>query len=212
MTKNGVVKGDQGMCDRYRLEPDWSEFPMFRVPPDFEPKADVRPTNTVPVIRLVNGAWQTEMRSWGFVRVTPGRTKKRLAHILFNAVGEGLAAQRPFKKAFADNRCLIPMSSWYAWPKAGGLKKWVELEVNGRKIFLAAGLFETSKDAVTGKPVETFTMVTLPERELPGTIPERAPLVLRNQDLMAWCEEGTVGAQSLISVNPDRAAFCIRPD
>jgi len=85
-----VVKGDQGMCDRYRLEPDWSEFPMFRVPPDFEPKADVRPTNTVPVIRLVNGEWQTEMRRWGFDRVTPGRAKKRLAHIPSTPSGKSL--------------------------------------------------------------------------------------------------------------------------
>jgi len=200
------------MCDRYRLEPDWSEFPMFRVPPDFEPKADVRPTNTVPVIRLVNGEWQTEMRSWGFVRVTPGRTRYRLTHILFNAVGEELAAKRPFKQAFADSRCLIPMSGWYAWPKAGGVKKWVEIGVTGRKIFLAAGLFESSKNALTGKPIETFTMVTLPESELPGTIAERAPLVLRNQDLRVWCEEGTVRAQSLIRVNPARPAFCIRAD
>ncbi len=199
------------MCGRYRLDPEWDDYPNFRVPADFEPNVDVHSATSMPIIRLIDGEWQTEMRSWGFVRTRPDKSGKMVKDILFNAAGEGLPTNSAFRKAFANSRCLVPMSSWYEWPEAAGVKEQVEIGMNGRKVFVAAGLFETSKDAATGESIETFTMVTVPPNELLGTVLDRAPLVLRDQDLDTWCKEGTVLAQSLIRAHPDPSAFWIRP-
>ncbi len=199
------------MCGRYQLEDDWSDFPEFRIPEDFKPSDDVRPTDPVPIVRLdQEGHWFGEMRRWGFLRSWPGPSGKWVKKQLINAVGEELDAKRSFKAAFRRSHCLVPMSAWYEWPVVDGKKTRVRIGLKNRRMFGVAGLYETSKHPDTGAPVETFTVVTVPPNEILGTAHDRAPLVLLDQDYQTWLEAGP-SAQALITSHPDSEAFFVEP-
>ncbi|MGA2550252.1 MAG: SOS response-associated peptidase family protein [Burkholderiaceae bacterium] len=199
------------MCGRYQLEDDWSDFPEFKIPEEFAPSDDVRPTESVPIVRLDDeGRWLGEMRRWGFLRTWPGPSGKWVKKQLFNAVGEELGSKRSFKAAFGKSHCLVPMSAWYEWPLIDGKKTRVRIGLKARKMFGVAGLFETSKHPDTGDPVATFTVVTVPPNEILGTAHDRAPLVLLERDYQAWLEGGPL-AQSLIGAHPDNDAFFVEP-
>jgi putative SOS response-associated peptidase YedK len=197
------------MCGRYQVESDWDDFPDFYIPEDFTPNSDLRPTDPAPVFRLDQAAgFVSEIRRWGFLRTWPGQSGKWVKRQLFNAVGEELEQKRAFRDAYASARCLVPMNAWYEWPIIDGKKTKVRIAMQGRRMFAAAGLYETSKSLDDGKPVETFTIVTVPPNELLGTVHDRAPLVLRPEDYMTWLEGGVL-AQSLITAHPDPNAFSV---
>lgn len=197
------------MCGRYQLEDDWSDFPEFKIPEEFRPSNDVRPTELVPVVRLDDaGRWHGEMRRWGFLRMWPGASGKWVKKQLINAVGEELESKRSFRDAFRRRHCLVPMSAWYEWPVVDGKKHRVRIGLKGRHMFGVAGLYETSKHPDTGQAVETFTIVTVPPNEILGSAHDRAPLVLLDEDYQTWLEGGTP-AQSLIRAHPDNDAFFV---
>lgn len=199
------------MCGRYQLPDDWSDFPTFRLPDEFRPNDDVRPTDAVPIVRLDDdGNWLGEMRRWGFLRTWRGPSGKLVNKQLFNAVGEELASKRSFKAAFGRSHCLVPMAAWYEWPVIDGKKTRMRVGLKGRTTFGVAGLFETSTHPETGEPVETFTMLTVPPNEILGTTHDRAPLVLLDRDYQAWLEAGAP-AQALIGSHPDNDAFYVEP-
>ena len=199
------------MCGRYQVESDWSDFPVLRIPDLFVPSDDVRPTDLMPIVRLADdGAWLVEMRRWGFLRMWPGPSGKWVKRQLFNAVGEELEFKRAFRDAYATARCLVPMSAWYEWPVIDGKKTRVRIGLKARRMFAAAGLYETSKSPKDGSPIETFTIVTVPPNESLGTTHDRAPLVLRDDDYQIWLEGGVL-AQSLIGAHPDNDAFFVEP-
>jgi putative SOS response-associated peptidase YedK len=196
------------MCGRYQVESDWDEFPEFKIPDQFVANHDLRPTDPAPVIRLSErGELFSEIRRWGFVRRWPGQSGKWVKRSLINAVGEELEHKRSFRAAYASARCLVPMTSWYEWPILEGKKTRVRIGLKGRKLFAAAGLYETSKND-DGSEVETFTIVTVPPNELLGSVHDRAPLVLFDHDHRTWLEGGTL-AQSLIAAHPDPKAFFV---
>lgn len=199
------------MCGRYQLEDDWSDFPEFRVPAEFVPSNDVRPTQPVPIVRLdAGGRWFGEMRRWGFLRTWPGPSGKWVKKQLINAVGEELEVKRSFRGAFQRHHCLVPMSAWYEWPIVDGRKSRVRIGLHGRHMFGVAGLYETSRHPDSGEPIETFTIVTVPPNEILGSAHDRAPLVLLDEDYQTWLEGGAA-SKALIGAHPDNSAFFVEP-
>lgn len=181
-------------------------------------RADVRPTDPMPVIRSRDGTTVVEVRRWGFLRMVPGapdrvtRLPGRLVKkALFNAKSETAPVLRTFRDAFAARRCLIPMTSWFEWPEretaAKPKKQKVEIAPRTRGIVLAAGLFETSAAPDTGLAVETFTMLTTTPTEFLGTVHDRAPLIVPPSHWLDWLEGDAAQAQALVGIPPDSGAF-----
>lgn len=197
------------MCARYKLAGDWQDFPVLR-PADFEDQFDARPTNRMPVVRVVDGQWVVEMRRWGFLRVWPGPDGAPHKRQLFNAVGEELEQKRAFRKAFHESRCLIPMSGWFEWPLVDGKKRKTEIALKGQAVFAAGGLFETSTDPDSGEPVDTYTLITAPPNAQLGAIHDRAPLILPRAGYAAWLEGDLAQAKELIGCYPEEEAFVTR--
>ncbi len=58
------------MCGRYQLELGFGpEFRRIRVPKDYRPTRDARPTHLMPIVRFDDqGEWVAELRRWGFLR------------------------------------------------------------------------------------------------------------------------------------------------
>lgn len=212
------------MCGRYRLEYEWRmsllidmaqlEERAQRDLPVLAGTVEARPTNLLPILRLDDaGDWHVEARSWGFHRTwpAPGKPGVWMKKELFNAKGETVAQKSTWKRAFAERRCLVPMSGWWEWPTLEGKKTRVDISMPARPVFAAAGLYETSKHNKTGEPVETFTLVTAEPNGPLGTAHDRAPLVLEPEDYRTWLAGGDA-ALGLVRAHPDDTAFRISPD
>jgi putative SOS response-associated peptidase YedK len=199
------------MCGRYQLEDDWTEFPEFRIPAEFVANRDIRPTNPVPIVRLdEQGDPVGELRQWGFLRTWPGASGKWVKKQLINAVGEELEFKRSFREAFMRQHCVVPMNAWYEWPIVDGRKTRVRIGMTQRRMFGVAGLYETSRHPESGKPIATFTIVTVPPNEILGSAHDRAPLVLERGEYDLWLEAGPA-SKSLIGAHPDNEAFYVQP-
>lgn len=127
---------------------------------------------------------------------------------LINAVGSTVHRLPSFRQAFRETRCLIPMSGWWEWPTIEGKKTRVDITMKTRPTFLAAGLYEISKDNKTGEPVPTYTLVTTEPNDYLGSAHDRAPLVLEPGQYLDWLAGGD-RAMALIHQHDDPAAFNI---
>jgi putative SOS response-associated peptidase YedK len=110
-----------GMCGRARLSSDVSEIKLvFRIPPDrptpnFPPRWNVAPTDSLPVVRYDAKAAQRSlnMLRWGLIPYWAKDIKVGFANI--NAKAEGIEKKPAFCKAFERRRCLVPVDSFYEW-------------------------------------------------------------------------------------------------
>ena len=206
------------MCGRYRLDPLWianEKLDLLRLgirDPESElwdGSVEVFPRTYQPVIRQdEDGKTFVDRRRWGFHRTWPDPAKpdKWVKRELINAVGATVHKLPTFRKAFKETRCLIPMSAWWEWPVLEGVKTRVDISMKATNVFLAAGLYEVSKDNKTGETVNTFTMVTTEPNDFLGTTHDRAPLVLEPEDWAKWLAGGDE-ALSVIHQHPDSSAF-----
>lgn len=221
------------MCGRYRLNRGWErdmqgmlafvneklDIEQYVGQPD--DRLDVRPTDPMPVIRIVDGRLLVEMRRWGFLALVSGppdkrtgRPGKRVRKALFNAKSETAATSRAFRRAFVEQRCLIPLTSWYEWPEreehGSTVKRRVEIASATHRTMFAAGLCETSTSFDTNAPVATFTMLTTSPTEFLGTIHDRAPLIVPERHHADWLAGDVAQARALTGVPPDAHDYALR--
>jgi putative SOS response-associated peptidase YedK len=85
-----------------------------------EPRFNVAPSQSVPVIRSHDGAPTLELMQWGFQPAWLAGKSKRPPPI--NARGETLMERPMFKGAANKGRCLIPADGFYEWKVIPGQK------------------------------------------------------------------------------------------
>lgn len=207
------------MCGRYHLDEFWQAnleldaLRLYRDDPQgnlFLGSREVFPRTFMPVIFETENGLRIESKRWGFHRTWPDKEKpdKWVKRELINAVGSTVHRLPSFRQAFRETRCLIPMSGWWEWPTIEGKKTRVDITMKTRPTFLAAGLYEVSKDNKTGEPVPTYTLVTTEPNDYLGSAHDRAPLVLEPGQYLDWLAGGD-RAMALIHKHDDPAAFNI---
>ncbi len=219
------------MCGRYRLKRHWEQdldgylsLVIDKVDVELAAGTDVTktgegaPRDHLPIIRRGDdGELVPELRQWGFVLMVDGKTidkatgkPKKIRRDVINAMSEKVATNYMWRFAFAERRCLIPMSSWDEWPETGAGKQRVRISKHDEPVFIAAGLYAESDDPKSGQRVPVFTMCTVPPTVLLGTVHDRAPMVLRPSEYDAWLEGGDA-ARALLGHAPRSEEFAIVP-
>ena len=113
------------MYGRYAVDPRKLDrlVRLLRLPlPDFQAHYDIRPSQTVPVIRDTgNGPEWASMR-WGLI---PHWAKEaKTGYSTFNARVETAAQKPDFREPLAHRRCIIPATGFYEWqPLETGKKR-----------------------------------------------------------------------------------------
>ena len=152
-----VRKGDkQRLAEHFRARLNPPELPM--------PDADynVAPTTHQPIVRQSRETGDRELvlARWGLV---PFFTKdlqdiKGLSTI--NARSETITTAPTWREPFKKRRCLVPVSSFYEWPKEGKPPKQpYTFELSNGSTFALAGLWDAWKDK-EGHWLQSFAIVT----------------------------------------------------
>jgi putative SOS response-associated peptidase YedK len=173
-------RGARRMCNDFGNNIPYSAyleaFSQIRLPvrfpraaPNLEPRDDVRPTDTAPVIRQTDsGAEFTQLR-WGF---PPGRPK---GAPVINFRSEG--------RRFAKGRCLVPASHFFEFTGTKSPKAKWKFTKAGEEWFCFAGLWRPMMDGG-----DAFTLLTVPPGPDVAPIHDRQMVVLDRADWPAWLD------------------------
>ena len=167
------------MCNDYGNDIPYSEylraFSQTRIPlrfpiaaPNLEPREDIRPTDTAPVIRQVEDGIEFAQLRWGF---PPARPK---GAPVINFRSEG--------RRFPKGRCLVPASHFFEFTGTKFPKSKWRFTKAGEEWFCLAGLWRPMPDGAG----DAFTLLTTEPGPDVAPIHNRQVVVLERADWRAW--------------------------
>lgn len=117
-----------------------------------------------------------------------------------------VAGKPAFRNAWKRaRRCVVPLSWFYEWDKrVSPSQPWRVLPAD-EPLLALAGLWDRSTPA-EGEPLESFTIVTTgPNRQLAEIGHDRAPVLLRQDEVSTWLDGPPDRAEALIAPPPEDA-------
>ena len=153
----------------------------------FAPSYNVAPQSFQPIVRLDSETSQRELivMRWGLV---PFWSKDgKAGYSTINARAETITTSATYREAFKRRRCLVPADLFYEWMKLDAkTKQPYAIALKNGSLFAFAGLWETWKDKVTGKTLETYTIITTDPNELMVPLHNRMPVIVNRIDYDRW--------------------------
>ena len=165
--------------------------------PNLQPRYNVAPTQTVPIIRRKEGGGrELTMVRWGLVPFWAKDLK--IGSQLINARAETVTSKPAFRAAFAKRRCLVPADGFYEWQKREGSKLKQPMLIRRRDAapFAFAGLWESWRGP--DGEVQTCTIVTTEANTVLRPIHNRMPVVLEPGVYDHWLDPEQPGAELLL--------------
>jgi len=107
----------------------------------------------------------------------------------FNAKAETLAEKPTFRNAFLKRRCVVPAEAFYEW--VGPKRKRQPLHISRRdgNFLSMAGLYSYWKpEGSEGRPIPTFTVVTVEPNQWMAQIHNRMPAILQDDHIQTWLD------------------------
>jgi len=208
------------MCGRYEYHATWAELhaaleaflgETTQAPVNLEARAQIRPTNDAPIVRLVDGMPQVANARWWLVPWFHKGALKDWKATMFNARAESVATSRAYRDSFRRRRCLVAADGWYEWSgprditEKGDEKRkqpWLFRPQGGEPIMFA-GIWDRCDTNDQG-PVDSFTIVTQPAGAVLNGYHDRAPVVLFGEDWARWLNLDADVTDLLGPESPDR--------
>ncbi|MDB5596646.1 MAG: putative response-associated peptidase [Hyphomicrobiales bacterium] len=199
------------MCGRYAitLPPEAVKSYFGYVEnPNFPPRANIAPTQPVPVVRLERApggqaARHFRLVRWGFL---PAFVKDPKDYpLVINARSETAGEKASFRNALRRRRCLFIADVFYEWRrgpeprKRGSATPFLIRRRDGAPMGLA-GLWE-SWMGPNGEEVETACILTTHANGLISALHERMPVVIEPENFETWLsidDERDEGSHALL--------------
>lgn len=184
------------MCGRYTNQYAWRQLHELYSLSDqsfptsnFEPRYNIAPTQTAPVVRLKDGKREVAFLRWGLVpswsRDDKGGTR------MINAKAETVANKPAYRSAFLRRRCLVVADGFYEWAKVTPKEKQPYfITTKDHAAFAFAGLWEWWKPRDGSAIVETYTIITTEPNALCAPLHDRMPVMLGPEDWALWLGDG----------------------
>lgn len=182
------------MCGRYRLTRAEKMAQKFEA--DFagelQPRYNIAPTQPVPVVRTTSSRRTITSMRWGLI--PSWATDPSSAQI--NARTETILEKPSFKESFERRRCLIPADGFYEWRRRGKTKQPFHFGLKDDSLFAFAGIWDRWKDS-NGAGIESCAILTTTPNELMQDVHDRMPVIVGEQDYVAWLNTPPADSQRL---------------
>ena len=201
------------MCGRATIiDPDGVEqiaveFHRKFIPTEWKrPRYNIRPTQELPVVRLVDDELELTLLRWGLIPSWSREPEPKFP--TFNARAETLAEKPTFRGPFKNRRCLILIDGFYEWPKKPSKdRRPRHIRFRDRRPMAVAGLWDRWTDPATGIVVDSCTIVTTEANELLAGVPhDRMPVILDETAQQVWLDSSVVDRQRLAALLTPRRA------
>ncbi|MEL7543581.1 MAG: SOS response-associated peptidase [Pseudomonadota bacterium] len=175
------------MCSRYsHTSPPEATRALFRYAeqPNFPPRANIAPTQPVPIIRLDHaGARTFQLVRWGLI---PSWVKDpREFTTLINARSETVFEKPSFRGAIKYRRCLVPSDGFYEWTGERGSKTPHFIHRRDGQLMAYAGVWESWLGA-DGSEMDSMAILTTGPNATMAPIHTRMPVIVAEQDFETW--------------------------
>lgn len=201
------------MCGRATIiDPDGVEqlaveFHRKFIPTEWKrPRYNIRPTQELPVVRVVDGEPELTLLRWGLIPSWSKEAEPKFP--TFNARAETLADKPTFRGPFKNRRCLILIDGFYEWPKKpSDDRRPRHVRFRDRRPMALAGLWDRWIDRETGIAVDSCTIVTTAANELLASVPhDRMPVILDEGAQREWLDPGITDRERLSALLAPRHA------
>ncbi len=150
------------------------------------PRFNIAPTQNSPTVIVKEDQRELTMMRWGLI--PPWAKDMSIGYKMINARGETLTQKSSFKRPFKERRCLVLTDGFYEWKKTEKKNKIPHhFVLKSRGPFAFAGLWDEWKKP-DGDKLLSFTIITTMANELMGTIHDRMPVILHQNDEAKWLD------------------------
>ncbi|MEM7691219.1 MAG: SOS response-associated peptidase [Pseudomonadota bacterium] len=161
------------------------------------PRFNIAPTESVSLIARFSDEIELRSARWW---LTPAWSKgPDTKYAMFNARSEGLSKSPAFRKPFASQRAIVPMSSFIEW-RAGDSGKQPWLISNEIKALAVAALWDLWRAPGTNdqEPLLSCTLVTTAAANPFEPWHKRMPVMLTREEADRWLEPGPLADPSVL--------------
>lgn len=197
------------MCCRYALySPLQSLEAQFEAEAEalvlLEPRTNLGPTATVPVLRNGGQGRIIVLQRWGLV---PSWAKDpAMGARCVNARAESVADKPSFRGPFRRSRCIIPADAFYEWQvQPGGGKQPFAIRDARGGLLAFAGLWDRWEGP--DGALDTCTILTTSANEAMAPIHDRMPVILAPESYGRWLDPATPVAELQALLRPCPAAW-----
>jgi putative SOS response-associated peptidase YedK len=200
------------MCGRFALTlPPEAVRACFRYveQPNFPPRANIAPTQPVPVVRMERDPDGEKRRHFALVRwaFLPGFVKDpKDFPLVINARSETVLGKPSFRAAMRRRRCIFIADAFYEWRRDFSVKgkgkassqPFLIRRSDGAPMAIA-GLWETWAGP-NGEEVDGACVLTTPANQLISAIHDRMPVILEPEDFDRWLDSDAVSAEEALAL------------
>lgn len=182
------------MCGRFAIETDAAVLlaafdALAEEGFTLAPRWNVAPTQSVPLVRVVDGVRRLGLARWGLVpswaRDATGGPRA------INARAETVATKSTFRAAFQRRRCVVPASGWFEWRRSETPRQPFYFSAASGGPLAFAALWERWRDPAGGEVVDTCAIVTCAPNALAARVHDRMPVVLGQRAAATWLDVKT---------------------
>lgn len=130
---------------------------------------------------------------WGLIPfwVKDEKQADEIKRITLNARADTIFSKPSFREPIMKKRCIVPSTGYFEWRHEDGKKIPYYIYVKDKPIFSMAGIYDSWLDKVTGKVVNTFSIITTEANPLTDYIhntKHRMPAILSQKDEEKWLD------------------------
>jgi len=185
------------MCGRYTVRSIQPIAELFGIslPPEFQPRFNIAPTQDVLVVRSaatavnsgkVDRTRRGDLLRWGLV--PSWADDPSVGNRMINARAETAAERPAFREAMRRRRCLVPADGFYEWQKQDGSKRKQPhlIRMKNDRPFAFGGLWENWWRG--DDRIESFTILTTSPNVLIAPIHDRMPVIVPPDEYDRWLD------------------------
>jgi putative SOS response-associated peptidase YedK len=164
----------------------------------FEPRYNIAPSQSAPVIVKTERGNEAKLMKWGLV--PSWASDPSIGNRMINARAETLLEKPSFKRLVSQRRCLILADGFYEWRREGKRKVPMWIHLKNREPFAFAGLWDSWRDPALGDVLNTFTIITTDPNTLVARIHNRMPVIFDDMAGRYWLEQGFYSSVELAAL------------
>jgi len=131
------------------------------------------------VVRCVDGQWDVAEMRWGLV--PSWESQPSTAYSTQTARLERAPESRMYRRAWRQRRCLVPLNGYYKWDRQSSPRRPYFIQRQNGRILFALGLWDRWGDVL-----ESFTLLTFPNRAIPAPLTPDGPVFLPEHLFGQW--------------------------
>jgi putative SOS response-associated peptidase YedK len=182
------------MCGRANLTASGEELAeefALSAAPSLAPRYNIAPSEPLLAVRASpSGGREAALLQWGLVRPTSLDAKAPI-----NLRLESLA-RGAMKSTARERRCIVPLSGFYEWRRAGKARQPFNVRRKDGRVFGVAGLWDRLESG--NRSLESCLVLTTAANRVVGAIHERMPVMLAAAGYAAWLDASPLESRELV--------------